>query len=77
MKRSVSISHLGRPQSRPISRQPFVAFERIARPTRTSSQRSRGSRTAEAAGAGKDPVEGKSAPSAGPAQRLVRELIRG
>lgn len=32
---------------------------------------------AEAALAGKDPVEGKAAPSAGPAQGLVRELIRG
>jgi hypothetical protein len=32
---------------------------------------------AEAALAGEDPVEGKTASSAGPAQRLVRQLIRG
>ncbi len=32
---------------------------------------------AEAALAAEDPVEGKAAPMAGPAQRLVRELIRG
>jgi hypothetical protein len=32
---------------------------------------------AEAALAGEDPVEGKTAPATGPAQRLVHELIRG
>jgi hypothetical protein len=32
---------------------------------------------AEAALAGEDSVEGKTAPAAGPAQRLVRQLIRG
>jgi hypothetical protein len=32
---------------------------------------------AEAALAGDDPVEGKTAPAPGPAQRLVRDLIRG
>ena len=32
---------------------------------------------AEAGLAGEDPVEGKTAPAAGPAQILVRELIRG
>src|ERR1700737_4002839 len=32
---------------------------------------------AEAALAREDPVEGKTAPAAGPAQRLVRKLIRG
>ena len=32
---------------------------------------------AEAALAGEDPVEGRTASAAGPAQRLVRQLIRG
>ena len=32
---------------------------------------------AEAVMAGEDPVEGRAAPSPGPAQRLVRDLIRG
>jgi hypothetical protein len=32
---------------------------------------------AEAAWAREDPVEGKTAPATGPAQRLVRKLIRG
>lgn len=32
---------------------------------------------AEASLSGEDPVEGKTAPAAGPAQRLVRDLIRG
>src|SRR5713226_2446647 len=32
---------------------------------------------AEAVMADEDPVEGKAAPAAGPAQRVVRELLRG